>query len=204
MKPNHKMWTAASAVLGLALAVPNCSAQCGGLSSPTALHSSLPSQMMHVRLLPAAFQDEDRDNARDRDPIVGLWHVKFVVKTGSSETTTIDAGYAQWHSDRTEIMNSGSRPPSTSNFCLGVWEKVGERQYKLNHLAISWSGEASATAPIGPANIREDVTLDPDGDKFSGTFTIDQYDESLNVLAHVAGTVNGTRITVNTPPSSIF
>jgi hypothetical protein len=29
----------------------------------------------------------------------------------------IDAGFAQWHSDGTEIMNSHA--PATSNFCLG-------------------------------------------------------------------------------------
>jgi hypothetical protein len=45
-------------------------------------------------------------------------------------------GFSQWHSDGTEILNS-SRPPATSNFCLGVWEKTGPFAYKLNHFALS-------------------------------------------------------------------
>jgi hypothetical protein len=39
---------------------------------------------------------------------------------------------------------------------------------------------------------------------FSDTFRIDQYDEKLNVLAHVTGEITGTRITVKTSPQSIF
>jgi hypothetical protein len=199
MKPNHRSLAAAFAVLGLAaLVAPNASAECGALSRMPGLRS--PSLRGYLR--PAAFSDGDERGRRDdRNPIVGLWHVKFVVPGVSAP---VDAGYAQWHSDGTEIMNSGSRPPSTSSFCLGVWEQTGERQYKLNHFGISWSGDTSANAPIGPANIREEVTLDRSGETFTGSFTIDQYDEDLNVLAHVAGAITGTRITVDTPPSSIF
>jgi hypothetical protein len=48
------------------------------------------------------------------------------------------------------------------------------------------------------------VTLAPGGNKFSGTFTVDQYDESGNVLVLLLGTITGTRIDVNTPAESIF
>jgi hypothetical protein len=41
--------------------------------------------------------------------IVGFWKVEFVLDDG----TVIDNGFAQWHSDGTEIMNS-SRDPRTS------------------------------------------------------------------------------------------
>src|SRR5260221_14560101 len=59
-------------------------------------------------------------------PIVGFWHVKFISKgTGFiPDGTVVDMGFSQWHSDGTEILNS-SRPPATSNFCLGVWAKTG-------------------------------------------------------------------------------
>ncbi len=207
MKANYRTWMAGLAMLGLAvLTAPNCAAQCGGLGGAIKLRTVGHLPLGEVRLLPAAFVGaDDGDRHDDPDSIVGLWHVKFVVQVpGSSQSTTIDAGYAQWHSDGTEIMNSGSRPPSTSNFCLGVWQKVGEREYKLNHFAIAWTGDPTATSPLGPANIIEQVTLAHDGQSFTGSFTIVQYDENLNVKGQAAGTITGSRITVDTPPSSIF
>src|SRR5437868_14202120 len=65
--------------------------------------------------------------------IVGLW--SFTFHAGGH---TIDFGYAQWHSDGTEIMNSGGRAPSTENFCLGVWASTGTSSYHLNHWALSY------------------------------------------------------------------
>ncbi len=44
--------------------------------------------------------DDDDDGGV---PVVGFWHVKFVVGSGSS-AQEIDAGYQQWHSDGTEII----------------------------------------------------------------------------------------------------
>jgi hypothetical protein len=35
-------------------------------------------------------------------------------------------------------------------------------------------------------------------DRYEGTFTIDQYDVSGNLLVHIAGRITGTRITVDT------
>lgn len=207
MKAHYKVFTPVLVALGLAvLSVPNCSAQCGGLGGAIKLHTGWQFQSGKATLVPAVFVSADDWHTHDDpDSIVGLWHVKFLVPAaGSSLPTTIDAGYAQWHSDGTEIMNSGSRPPSTSNFCLGVWAKVGEREYKLNHFAISWTGDPTATSPLGPANIIEQVTLARDGESFIGSFTIVQYDENLNVKGQAAGTITGTRITVDTPPQSIF
>src|SRR5262245_28011749 len=66
--------------------------------------------------------------------IVGLWSVTFTAEDnpgGPPDGTVIDAGYATWHADRTEIMNSG-RPPITGNFCMGVWKFLAPDTYKLN------------------------------------------------------------------------
>lgn len=193
-------------VVSLALA-PGSWAQCGGLAVPHIHPSSGAGQAAMPQLLRAGLVtigDDDDDRAA---AIVGFWHVKFVVGSGSS-AQTIDAGYAQWHADGTEIMNSGGRAPVTTSFCLGVWKQVGYRQYKLNHFAASWDPTPATNAPngtlVGPAQIQEDVTLAPDGNHFSGTFTIDQYLENGNLMAHVAGNISGTRITVSTPHSSIF
>ncbi len=136
------------------------------------------------------------------EPIVGFWKVTFTSEgtTGIPDGTVIDQAYAQWHSDGTEIMNS-SRPPVTQSFCLGVWKKVGSLRYKLNHFAISFDPNSNL---VGPANIREKVVLSPGGKTFSGTFTIDQFDQSGNTLAHITGQLAGTRITVNSPASVAF
>jgi hypothetical protein len=136
--------------------------------------------------------------------IIGFWHVKFITKDspGIPDGTEVDAGYAQWHSDGTEIMNSGGRSPLTGDFCLGVWKQVGENTYKLNHFAAAWDSTGSEL--IGPANIREEVVLTPDRKHFDGTFTIDQYDEAGAKLAHVQGVIKGSRIEYDSGVDSIF
>jgi hypothetical protein len=122
--------------------------------------------------------------------IVGMWNVQFFV--GSN---MIDFGYAQWHSDGTEIMNSGGRAPATQNFCMGVWEQTGPLSYKLNHFALSYDPSGTLNAKV---NIKEDVTVDNRGNDFGGAFTIDVYDPNTNApLQHVAGRIVGHRVTVN-------
>lgn len=135
--------------------------------------------------------------------IVGFWKVKFVAEGnagGPPDGTVIDNGFAQWHSDGTEIMNS-SKPPVTSNFCLGVWQKSGPSSYELNHFALGFD---TASNFIGPAQIQESVTLNGKADQYAGTFTIDQYDPMGNPLGHVAGNVTATRVTVDTPVGDVL
>lgn len=129
--------------------------------------------------------------------IVGLWDVKFVSAgtSGIPDGTVIDQAYVTWHSDGTEIMNSG-RPAISSNFCMGVWKQIGQRGFKLNHFAKAWDMDTGKTF-VGPANIKEDVTLNKFGDSYHGTFTLTQYDTNGNVLAHITGTLTGVRITVD-------
>jgi len=141
--------------------------------------------------------------------IVGLWHFTFSSVGNSAfgipDGASLDTGYAQWHSDGTEIMNS-SRDPATGNFCLGVYKSDGHRSYKLNHFAISWDNTGTFCTPpptgvqtclVGPTNIREEVTLDRDGDAYTGTVTIDQYDNAHHLMFELKGTISAHRVTVN-------
>ena len=177
------------------LFAPAASAGCGSptdLTSPGARpHPSWPSDAGYrpVSFLLAGDRGEDA-------AIVGLWQVTFTSKNtpGIPDGAVIDAGYATWHGDGTEIMNSG-RPPITGSFCMGVWEQVGRSTFRLNHVALSW--DASGMNLVGPASIREEVTVDHTGNAYTGTFTIDQFDNAGNTLAHVTGRVTGQRITVN-------
>ena len=144
------------------------------------------------QLLPASMKSVA--NQSDLDPIVGMWSVSFV-----SGGTEIDHGISQWHSDGTEFMNSGGLSPATQNFCMGVWKNVNG-VYKLNHFAFTYDLSGN---PTGTANIREKVFVGHPANTFSGSFTIDIYDLSGNLVAHVEGTITGTRITVSTPGNKV-
>jgi hypothetical protein len=139
------------------------------------------------------------------DPIVGMWHVTFTAEgneAGPPNGTPIDNALVVWHRDHTEIMES-SRPAQDGDICLGVWESTGRSKYKLNHLP--WLGNSDTTNapsgignPQGPTRILEEVTLSPDGKHYCGTFTLDAYDTSGNLTAHIIGVINATRVTVDT------
>lgn len=180
-------------------------AQCGASDGQLASNSAT-ALLMHSGAKTASADVKADALAQSVAPsgaqIVGFWHVTFISKgTGFiPDGTVIDQGFSQWHSDGTEILNS-SRPPATSNFCLGVWEKTGPSTYKLNHFALSSDLNGNM---IGPANIRENVTLDAHGATYAGTFSIDQYDTSGNLLVHIVGEVKSTRITVDTKVSDIL
>ncbi len=208
MKISHSIWLPALGVLAL-IAAPLANAQCGGLSKALAKHTAFESMRgpSGAHLLRAALTEDEASAAQS---VVGMWHVKFIAEgnSGIPDGAEIDAGFAQWHSDGTEIMNSGGRAPSTTSFCLGVWAKVGTNKYELNHYAISWDPTPTTADPtgtiLGPARIKETLTLGSGGNELTGSFTITQYDESLNVLANVVGKIVATRVTVNTTPSPVF
>jgi hypothetical protein len=129
----------------------------------------------------------------DPAPIVGLWHIQFIVNQGTPNEAVIDDGFATWHDDGTELMNSG-RAPMTSSFCMGVWKRVGVATFSLNHFALSWDDTGKNF--VGPANIREVVTVDRRGNSYSGHFTITQYlADGKTVAGGVSGDVKATRIT---------
>jgi hypothetical protein len=134
-----------------------------------------------ARLAPASFSLS----------IVGLWSVEFLV--GGQKQ---DWGYAQWHADGTEIMNSGGRSPATENFCLGVWRQTGSSTYHLVHHALSY--DATSGQINAQVTITEDVTVDPSGNHFTGPFAYDIYDPTgRQLLQHVPGQINGQRVLPN-------
>ena len=139
-----------------------------------------------------------------------MWHVVFTAQTQNGETipvtggVVIDNSVVVWHGDGTEIMNS-SRSAQDGNFCLGVWERTGDRTYLLNH--IPWQGnvyDPTATpdaigAPQAGAQYIEKITLNPDGNSYTGTFTLHAYDTSGNVYVSFTGVISAKRITPETP-----
>ena len=189
----------ASLIVALPLGL-RASAECGSFHPPKLSNNSWQLRATHPSLLSAALIiDDDHDRDDQKEPsMVGLWKEKWISEgsDGIPNGAEIDAGYSQWHSDGTEINLSAMRPPATGDVCLGIWEKVGPRSYKLNHVGISF--DPSGLNRVGPAFIRQTLTLNAKGDEISGTFTIDQYDDSGNKLVHIQGKIIGTRFTMST------
>ena len=102
MKISYRTFAATFGALILALLwAPVLEAQCGAYQK-TAFHSSWsgqPAMLFRVALI--------NDDHYNEPGIVGFWHIKM-----SIGVNVIDAGTQQWHSDGTEIMNSGGRAPS--------------------------------------------------------------------------------------------
>jgi len=186
MRSILKVSLASLAAIGSVALASAASANCGDTASLT-----------HASYLVGS-GDRPFRTADDSPGIVGMWRVQFFI--GSNQ---IDFGYAQWHADGTEFMNSGSLNPAGQNYCLGVWQKTGSMSYHLNHFAFGYvpqitNPDNSPAIHINPAlnvNIKEDVMLDSKGANYGGTFTIDFYDFKTNALVnHVAGRVTGQRV----------
>lgn len=212
-----------ASIAGLALAflfMPSANAECGSYIKPAITHASwnVPLGKGHLLRASLVSVDGQESESEGTPSIVGMWHVHFIsdgistgIPGGVPEGAEVDAGYSQFHGDGTEVTNSGVRAPNTGNVCFGVWKKVGSNKYLLNHFGISWDPTQGPVGPagpagalIGPARIQAAVTLGPGGARFTGSFTIDQYDETGNHLVHLEGTLKGDRMDVNTPESSIF
>jgi hypothetical protein len=138
----------------------------------------------------------------DEGGIVGMWRFQLV----SPVAGVVDYGYAQWHSDGTEIQNSGVHAPDTSNFCLGVWQQVGPNKYQLNHFPLAWTGTTGGggtNLPAAAIQLTETVKL-TDNDHMTGTFTLTAYSwdgsDGFNVGSMLGsplkGTVTATRVTI--------
>jgi hypothetical protein len=199
--PGIRTSSALTAMIGMAALGLGYATDAGAACAPAVLQKTTSTTWRQSDLLsgartltPAAFLHiSDRD-----EPIVGLWKFKMIAKNnkGIPDGAEIDFGYAAWHSDGTELMNSGSRPPMTGDFCQGVWERVDERTFKLNHFALAW--DSTGTVFVGPANILEQVVVDESRRHFSGVFSLTQYStDEKTVLAHVVGVITADRVTVD-------
>jgi hypothetical protein len=190
-----------------ALLVSQAVAGCGDLSSLTGPFKLVDPQVEAKASAPRV----DGANPEQRGggsgaSIVGMWQVQLISKGNTSHNPSIpdgaliDFGFTQWHSDGTEIQNSAGVPGG--GFCLGVWGQTGFLAFELNHFPIAFNPTSGAVANY--VNIREQNTLSPSGDSYTGTFTEDIYDPKGNLVDHVGGTVVATRMTVDSSfPSAV-
>jgi hypothetical protein len=203
-----RKWKFAPALVTLVLAVasaPAAFAQCGmpsKLIKPSAFHPAIEGTVPRASTL---------NDLGVRQSIVGMWHVLFTAQTMNGSAipdTVIDNALSVWHNDHTEIMNS-VRPPQDGNFCLGVWQQTGRSSFYLNHFAWFANQFPNDTNngigdPVGPARFTESVTVAPDGNHFTGTFTLTAYDTKGIVMIAFTGALSGTRITTSTTTADLL
>jgi hypothetical protein len=213
MKTAYWKWVSTVGALALTFSVvPVALAQCGLPNKPikpSAWHPQIGAA--NPRLLATAFDEGD-----DHGPsIVGMWHAVFTAHTENGVAIPIAAGVVidnavlVWHSDGTEIMNS-ARSAQDGSFCLGVWKRTGDRTYLLNH--IPWMGNvydptvppSTIGAPQGGAQIIEKITLSPDGNSYTGNFTLQAYDTKGGTSTSFTGTISAKRITPETNFTSLL
>src|SRR6185369_17479967 len=129
---------------------------------------------------------------RDDNSIVGMWAVNFFDGSGA----LWDQGFELFHADGTEVNVDNGVPPSMGNVCVGVWKVVAPRTVKLRHLAWNWNPDGSKA---GTFLLLMTVKLDRHGPAYSGKFVADSFDLDGQKIdaAHVEGTVEATRITVD-------
>lgn len=187
-----------------AILTPSVFAGCGEMPGKAAPAGKQPQiHIMQAVYRPARFVLVDAPPGAD---IVGLWHVIFT-QNADFGSGLFDDSYSEWHSDGTEIMNSGVHSPATGNFCMGAWTKTGPSTYTLKHIALDYSMQPlGGTTPTVIVIIREQVTVDQTASHFTGSFTADIYAPYSSALpatpgVHIAqvgaGTVTGDRITAN-------
>jgi hypothetical protein len=124
------------------------------------------------------------DAANAHKPLVGSWTVKVMPAVGPPSvniaTFTADGGVIQTTTD----------PGAASG--LGVWDKIGNRQYALTFVILS----QDPSLPFQSVKVRATFNLDADGDTAAGPFIADFLDASGNVLFSMDGTIEAARIQV--------
>lgn len=181
------------------------SASCGAWDPQAPIQ--FPQQNVALRAAAPSGEQKAAQRGSANASMVGLWKVQLISLGNATHNppipdgALIDFGYSEWHSDGTEILNSGGHSPATGNFCLGVWGQTGYLTFELNHFPIGYNPATGVLTNF--INLREQDTLSPSGDSYTGTFTLDVFDTYGNHVDHLAGTVVATRITVDsTLPSA--
>ena len=194
--------------LGSILAWPAMA--CGDLSSLQGPFQFASPDAILKSFNPAPKAEKPSDNGLrgSNASIVGLWKVQLISKGNTMHNPPIpdgaltDFGYTQWHSDGTEILNSAGHSAATGNFCLGVWGQTGYLTFELNHFPVAYDPTTGAIANF--IILKEQDTLSPSGNSYTGTFTTTIYDPKGNQVDQIVGVVVGTRLSVDsTFPSAL-
>jgi hypothetical protein len=186
-------------------------AGCGDGAAPAKDHASarFAPAVYHPGSASAGFMTVS-DDWSESSSIVGLWEFEFHLngaQNGFDDKALFDWGLATWHDDGTEIQFSAGRPPGAGDVCMGVWRQVGKHQFKLHHIALGLTPPVASGTFVGPAIIRATVTVDNDGDSYSGPYSISLYpgspdngtefNEKGTPLVTFTGTITARRVTAH-------
>jgi len=140
-----------------------------------------------ARLAQANSSVSQKADAQGANPlaITGLWLTSYLI--GGQ---IVDQGFELWHDDGTEILID-TAPPATDNVCVGVWVQTAPLTYQLTH--PSWTFDLNGNL-TGTAMIRNVVIMERGGNKFTGTFTVDLFNNSGQQIDHFEGQLSATRI----------
>ena len=117
--------------------------------------------------------------------IAGLWRVEYA-------GDLVFESFDQWHKDGQEFEVANIFGIS----CQGTWEQMGGRNVRLFH--TGWNYDADGQL-IGYFNERQTITVSADRQSYDGTWMLRDYDVDGNQLDELSGTLNATRLTVNSP-----
>jgi hypothetical protein len=165
-------------------------AQCGNsLNEMAAAAAAARGRASSTQVMPKREFFSVTDSAVDTK-IVGLWHIRFMVGD-----QTIQEAFQIWNQGGTEVHNPNVDPRG-GNVCLGTWEKMSHRSFKLNHRV--WNYDINGNY-MGTIHLTETVTVSGDGATHGGTFSLAFFDPDGNFLMEVPGDVVAERITVDQP-----
>ena len=201
MKPVTKRGLITIAIAALAtLSAPTAKASCGTADTARKILANRPWSDLRPGLAQSGIKGTAQDAEAEDGPepsIAGLWKTVFV-SAGSVATV----GFDSWHNDGTEFAYD-SGPILGGTYCPGTWKKTGRRTFSTVH--PSYNYDPVTGNPNSVFIERVHITLSKDGKTFAGTFTWDCYDFSGNLqtagplACSIAGTLTGTRITVDGP-----
>ena len=87
-------------------------------------------------------------------------------------------GFETNYGDGNELLiDKGA--PARDNICSGVWEQLGARTYLINH--PSWDFDTSGNL-IGIVVLTDSITLDTNGNRYTGTGTVTVYDPTATII----------------------
>src|SRR2546430_5872186 len=120
------------------------------------------------------------------DPsIVGLWRVHYFAG-GQPAFQSFD----QWHSDGQEFEAADLGP---GVLCQGTFTQTGNTVH-LFHVGSNFDQNGALT---GYFQEKQTLTVGPNGEHYSGTWVVKNYDTSGNFLNEQTGTLKATRLTLH-------
>ena len=192
MRSTKMMVMFIASVMVCAALASNTKADCGASARTKAL-----ALLTHMTTAPESKVLKNMSPTQGgEDSIVGLWDVIFKDSGGNF----FDEGYDQFHADGTEILNDIPNP-AFGNVCLGVYERDDHHKplsYRLHHVFWNFDGGGNLA---GRGEWDSVLTLDHSGNNYSGTWTMNNFDLSGNLitsgpLAPSSGTLKAKRIMV--------